>query len=137
MKKQVLILCLIAVLVSSVSAISVYVLHHPSEAEVPETYGLTEYLDDQLMSNGSKWSWGNVTPGVTYTKNLTVVNSGNSQVTVYLRVSGLPDGWSLTWTGNNTVLQPQKAAVGNLDLSVPGNATGQKYQWDSWVEGEE
>jgi len=88
----------------AVLAMTSYVLYFPQEAVVlPPSPEVNVYVDGQ-PSNGTKISWNPVEPGKSYTKNLEVENVGNTTVKVFLMISGLPEGWSLTWSANGSIL---------------------------------
>jgi len=130
----VLLLCAAAIL-SSVSGAIIYELYYPGQARIPAESELSAYLDGRPWSNGTLIQWGDVDPGLTYAKNLTVVNTGNTQLNVELYVSGLEPGWSLTWAATGTDLDPGEAAIGDLILEVPSNAINGTYNWQQWIRG--
>lgn len=130
----VLLLCAAAIL-STVSGAVVYELYYPGQARIPEETELSAFLDGLPWSNGTLIQYGDVEPGWSYSKNLTVVNTGNTQLTVGLYVSGLEPGWSLSWAANGTLLDPGDAAIGNLILDVPANGIAGTYNWIQYVRG--
>lgn len=119
------------------ATVNKYVLHIPQEATVSNAT-LVTYVDGKQWTNGTLLNWTTVDPGATYYCNLTVQNTGNVNVTVYLIVDGLPLGWTETWTGNATLLMPNESVSGDLDLTVPVDAVkGAKCNWDSYIKGEQ
>ena len=136
MRKNILVLLLSAIFIlSTVSGAAYYELYYPGQARIPESSELATYIDGLPWSNGTLIQWGDVDPGLTYTKNLTVVNTGTTSLTVCWVVSGLAPGWDLTWAANGTDLDPSEAAIGDLSLEVPSNGTGAVYSWDQWIRG--
>ena len=136
MKRKVLILLILAASLITVASGTVYIsLYYPGSATVPENPELTVYLDSVLWANTTTMAWGDVSPGQNYAKNLTVLNTGNTGVTVILRVQGLPSGWSLSWLANQTAINSGEAATGTLSLSVPTEALAGSHTWDQWIEG--
>ena len=120
----------------AVLAMTSYVLYFPQEAVVlPPSPEVSVYVDGQPWSNGTKISWNPVEPGKSYTKNLEVENVGNTTVKVFLMISGLPEGWSLTWSANGSILHAGEKCSGYLTLTVPPDASG-PYEWDSWIIAE-
>lgn len=136
MKRNVIVLLLCAAaIVSTISGAVIYELYYPGQGRIPEDEELSAFLDGLPWSNGTLIQWGDLEPGWSYAKNLTVVNTGNTQLTVELYVSGLEPGWILTWAGTGTDLDPGEAAIGNLLLEVPSNATAGTYNWIHRVRG--
>ena len=122
------------ILMSSVGAISYYYHLHPSEATVKKT-AIKEYWDGVIKGNGSTLDYGSeLEPGEAYSYNYTVLNSGATVVTVRLIIVDLPPTWSLTWDGNNTVLNPGQAVIGDLLLTVGSGAGDGSYTWDHYLE---
>jgi len=97
---------------------------------------LKAYLDGTPLANGTTIDWEECEPGYTYYfKNFTIVNTGDTTLTVILEPVGLPGGWQLQWQGNNTTLAPSEKAGGWLNLTIPSDATS----WPSWgfyIKGE-
>jgi len=136
MKRNILVLLLCsAAILTTVSGAAYYELYYPGQARIPEESELSTFLDGLPWSNGTLIQWGDVEPGWAYSKNLTVVNTGNTQLNVGLYVSGLEPGWSLTWAANGTLLDPGEAAIGNMILDVPSNGTAATYNWIQYVRG--
>jgi uncharacterized membrane protein len=136
MRRKVLLLLALAVsLISVGSATAYYTLYYTGKANVVENPELTVYLDSVLKLNDTTWDFGDVDPGSDYSKNLTVVNTGNKVLNVILRVQDLPVDWSLTWISNGTDLDPGESVSGSLILSVPSSASSGLKIWDQWIEG--
>jgi hypothetical protein len=124
----------IAVLATLITAVAVNQMLYPQTATVPANSTLIAYLDGNVWPNETTIEWGTVNPGATYTKNFTVYNNGNVNMTVALELSSdQPVGWIETWTANNTLLTPKTSAIGTLSLQVPLDAVGTSYAWTSWV----
>jgi len=134
-RKVLFLLALAMSLITVASGTTYYSLYYPGSADVPENPELTVYLDSVLWANTTAIAWGSVNPGQNYAKNLTVVNTGNTGVTVILKVQGLPGGWTLNWLANQTAINPGEDATGTLSLSVPTEALARSYNWDQWIEG--
>ena len=136
MKRNIITLLICATaIVFSVSGAAYYELYYPGQGRIPESTELSAFLDGLPWSNGTLIQWGDLEPGLSYAKNLTVVNTGTTQLTVGLYVSGLEPGWSLTWAANGTDLDPGEAAIGNMILDVPANGTAGTYNWIQRVRG--
>jgi uncharacterized membrane protein len=134
MRRTVLVGLLALCVVVPVGAFGIYFYYHPSEGGV-KTTELTEYLDGVEISNGTTISFPtDMEPGQSYSKNYSVENTGASVVSVVLRIEDLPSGWSLTWDGNNTALNPGQAAVGDLVLTVGSGAADGSYYWKHYLE---
>ena len=136
MRKTVLIALLsLAVLIPiSVAGAYYYFHYHPSEGGVEKTE-FTEYLDGVELTNSSTISFPpDMEPGQSYIKNYTVVNTGATMLSVSLKIQNLPSGWSLTWDGNNTALNPGQAVIGDLVLTVGSGAADGSYYWDHTIE---
>lgn len=127
---------LISLLVGTVVTASVIQQYYHDESGKVTTVQLEEYLDSQLVANDTSFDWGELLPGESYDWNYTVQNVGSVNCTVYRLVHSLPNGWTETWTGNNTLLTPQDWLVGNLTLTVAANASG-TYNWHSYLIGEQ
>lgn len=136
MRRNILVLLLSAIaIVSSVSGATYYQLYYPGEYTIDTSPELSAYLDGLPWSNGTLIQWGVLEPGWDYSKNLTVVNTGNTLQTVDLIVSGLEPGHNLTWAGTGTLLEPGDSIAGNLLLEIPSNATGKTYPYSQWIRG--
>lgn len=125
---------LIMVLASVVIAGVTIKYYHPETAVVTPV-SLREYLDGELVANGTTFDWDTLEAGVTYDWNYTVENVGSVNCTVYRLAEDLPVGWTETWTHNNTVFMPYETKIGNLTLTVPVNASG-SYSWRSYLIAE-
>lgn len=131
MKKSIITLALVGLLVGVGFGVVVQQYYHPETAFVT-TVKIEEYLDGAPVANGTQLDWGAVLPNSSNLWNYTIRNVGSVKCTVYRVVSGLPGGWNETWTGNNTLLEPQDWLVGDLNLTVPANASG-TYNWHSYL----
>lgn len=88
---------------------------------------LTIYINDIL--NETTIDWGLCEANSTYYfENMTVVNTGNTNLTVYIVVVDLPLDWILDWGGNETLLIPGAKVEGELALTIPASATS----WPTW-----
>lgn len=113
---------------------------YPQVGEV-EGANLAMYIDNAFYPNGTAVQWGepyvdraNITHymceagTVQSFNNLTVVNTGNMNLTVSITTTGLPSGWVLEWLGNNTLLEPDWKVEAALNLTIPTTAT----TWPVW-----
>lgn len=107
--------------------------YYPQVATV-QTLTLETYVDTTLWTNGTQISWGDVKAGQTYTKNLTVKNTGDLTCNVTFRTENLPTGLTETWTANGAILTKGAEVTGNLTLTVASDATTGTHNWDSWVQ---
>jgi len=136
-KKFLVTVALIATVALATIAIAdtLYRLYFPNTVTIV-TPKLTAYLDGTSLANGTTIDWGECEPGYTYYfENFTVVNTGDTTLTVTLEPVGLPGGWQLQWQGNGTTLAPSEKVGGWLNLTIPSDATS----WPSWgfyIKGE-
>jgi len=89
-------------------AATLYTLYFPNTGTIitPE---LKAYLDGTPLANGTTIDWEECEPGSTYYfENFTIVNTGDTTLTVTLEPVGLPGGWQLQWQGNGTTLAPSE-----------------------------
>jgi len=127
-KKSLIAIALLALFIGMVVANSVIRYMYPNIGEIAEPE-LKLYLNDKLYTNNTAIDWGTCYPGCTYSfENMTVVNAGNTNLTVYIVTYGLPSDWTLQWQANNTLIQPNEMASGWLNLTIPENAT----EWPTW-----
>lgn len=137
-KLKILTVILGALLVGAVLSVGIKEYVIPQQATVEPTVNLDIYIDGTPWTNGTLLDWENVTAGETYCfQNLTVVNIGNVNVTVYLLAPDLPAGWTQTWTANATFLQPTEKVEADLTLTVDASAACQTYSWNSYIRGEQ
>lgn len=101
-----------------------------------QSFTLETYVDNVLWTNGSTIDWGTVKPDAEYYfENFTVRNTGSISCTVYLVIPNLPVGWSETWQGNGTLLNPLEQVEASLNLTIPVGADG-TYNFNSYIRGE-
>jgi len=85
---------------------------------------LTAYLGGTLeelgtpLKTGDSIDWGPLIIGQEYIYNLTVISHYTADYTICFLHPGLPDGWTQTWTCNNTVLAAGKMMSGDLSLTA-------------------
>lgn len=133
-KLSLLFVILIAFVIGFAGAIVIveYVIPNIGTINAP---ALEWYVDGTL--NLTPLDWGLCDPGVVYTfDNLTVRNIGNAPLNVTLIPYDLPVNWTLTWRGNETLLNPNEQVEASLDLSIPDTAT----EWGTWgfyIRGEQ
>jgi len=120
-------------LIGMVAAAVVIHYYYPNIGTISQA-SLTLYLNNKLYTNNTAINWtelngGSLDPGYTYTvENMTVVNTGNTPLTVYIVTEGLPADWTLSWQANDTLLNPSEQVSGWLNLTIPDTAT----DWPTW-----
>lgn len=125
-------LALLLALSSLVYALTSIYYNMPMQANVP--LSVKFYVDGSEWQNNTAVDWGNVTAGQSYTKTFDVHNTGNCNFTVAFYVSNLPAGWSLTYSKNNTAVQPQAWLNGTLTLTVPSSVSSGTKTWNCQVK---
>lgn len=131
--KSLIPLILFGILFGVVAGTALQEYLHPMTAEVATTT-LSRTLAGTPLADDEAIDWGLVEPDSTYSyENLTVTNTGNTACNVTLWHNA-PAGWSITWTANNTHLEPAQSAEAPLELYVAASATeGVVYKWNSYV----
>jgi len=124
---------LIASLVSAVLAAVSLLYEMPMTATVTETASLNLYVDGSIWTNGTTIDWGSLEAGKTYTKSLDIKNTGNVALQVWITVEGLPDGWSLSYDQQNSIVQPGQWLNGTLTLTVSEAAGIGDYTWTAYL----
>jgi len=116
--------------VATVAALDIIVNYqYPQDGEI-EGASLDMYVNGVLKPNGTAMDWGVCPKGTVQTfENLTVVNTGNQNLTVTITTTGLPSGWILEWQANNTLLMPDYKVEGWLNLTIPTTET----TWHAWA----
>jgi len=104
----------------------------PQQAGIGEVYATEVYINDSKRTSGVTYDWGNGTTSV----NLQVKNTGNTNVSIYLIISGLPLGWSETWSGNGTLPSVPPNWWQNGTLTLTRNGIAGVYSWNSWIKVE-
>jgi len=107
--------------------------YYPNDGSISNPI-LTVYINDILYLNNTAIDWGTCKAGKTYTKNMTISNTGNINLTVTIMSTGLPKGWTLKWQANNTLLEPDFEIEDSLILTIPANATAWPT-WGFWIYG--
>jgi len=132
--KMAIALCLIIALATSAVAFY-YSFYLPQQVTVtpPPSYGLAVYIDNQPWNDGSKLNWETVQAGSSTSKTLSVQNTGNTNVKVILVTESIPEGITLVWDKNETIVAPGGWANGTLTLTVSSSVAANPYSWDSWV----
>ena len=127
---------IMGLLVGAATAIIYKEYLHPMTAEVV-SITLTRTLEGTELAQDEQIDWGIVENGTTTTLgNLTVTNNGTAPCTVYLWHNA-PNGWTITWNANTSVLEPNQNCTAPLELYVAANATqGMTYNWDCYVRAE-
>jgi hypothetical protein len=91
---------------------------------------LAMFRNGVFCLNGTAGDWGECERGsVQSVRNLTVVNVGDTNLTVSITATGLPSDWILEWEANNTRLDVGYEVEGWLNLTIPETAT----VWPEWA----
>lgn len=135
-KKMLIVTGLIALLLGAAIVWAVQTYVFPNTATLG-TVELTFWLDTDPITSTEEISWGNVTYDSTYYYNFTVKNTGSARCLVIMSLSDFPSDWTLTWTGNETLLDPDEVVSADLELTTPISGTATTYEWDIIVTGEE
>ena len=108
---------------------------HPSTA-TGQTVGITIYLGDEEWINGTAINWGPVEANSQQYDYLNVKNTGQLSCIVTLHSTGLPVGWTQTWTANATTITPNQWANGTLWLNTT-NVEAVTYNWNTIIRAEQ
>ena len=92
------------------------------------SYNLELYFDDILYANGTTIQWGTCEKGENL-RNLTIVNTGDINLTVSITTTDLPLEWILEWNANNTLLKPSYEVKGCINLTIPQT----ENTWHAWA----
>jgi len=127
-KKSLIAIALLALFIGMVAAHTAIKYFYPNIGTINQP-SIEVYLDGQKYENNTAIDWGACDAGATYGFfNFSVLNTGNTNLTVYIVPHGLPSNWTLTWEANNTLIQPNEMASGWLNLTIPETAT----EWPTW-----
>ena len=121
-------MALIAFLAGAVIAQTVVNYYYPQDGTIA-SYSLELYFDGTLRSNGTALNWGICEKSIENSRNVTVVNTGDVNLTVSITTTNLPLGWILEWDANNTILPPDYCIKGWLNLTIPATET----TWHAWA----
>ena len=128
-KKSLIAIALLALFIGMVAANEIIKYFYPNIGSINPKSSIEVYLEGQEYENNTAIDWGACDPGMTYSfSNFSVVNTGDTNLTVYIIPHGLPSDWTLTWEANNTLIQPNEMASGWLNLTIPETAT----EWPTW-----
>jgi uncharacterized repeat protein (TIGR01451 family) len=109
----------------------------PQKASIPSTFGLIIKFDGVVWINGTDIpTWGNVTPGQSITKTVSLENTGTTTInSVTISSNNLPVGWTETLSAlPNSGLAPKAVAnSGVLTLTPSVNAVAGNYSWTSLI----
>lgn len=123
---------IIAILVGIAGAEILKQYYHEMTAEVV-SITLTRTFNGTILTDDEQINWGIVEPDTTTVAQLNVTNTGTAPCNVTLWHNA-PIGWTITWSLNNTRLEPSESAVAPLDLYVPADAIqGSVETWDCYV----
>jgi len=135
----ILIVCLLAA--TAAWAINEYILQKPFRQDATAVNpSMLVYLGGDLLADNELLSWDEIIVGVEYyMDNLTVRNTGDCNIMVFLIQENFPSGWIQTWENttasvNGTTLQPNTQVSGNLTLTA--NSVGTE-SWNSYVVAEQ
>lgn len=127
---------IIALFIGAFATYAILEYYHQMTATVT-SIKLTRNINGTILTDNEPIDWGIVENGTTTTLgNLTVTNNGTKQCTIYLWHDA-PNGWTVTWDANASVLEPNQNCTAPLELYVAANATqGMTYNWDCYVRAE-
>ena len=133
-KRKVLTVSLVAVLIGAAAALLTE-SYHPNNVTIA-SLPFREWLDEVEYFDTDTFDWGTCAKGYSYIFNYTVQNIGNIVGTFYITLTNLPEDWSVTWSVNNTVLQPLGIAEGDLTLTIADSAIPEAtYNWEMYTTG--
>ena len=122
----------VAALVIFIVVVVAIVLATGTPPQATQTSGLAVKFDGvtQTWNNTvpQTLSWGQVTPSMTYTKNVTVTNLNNQTVTLILYTTE-PQGNIHTWPKNNSALVANATTNADLTLTTDSTITAGTYTW--------
>jgi hypothetical protein len=95
------------------------------------------YVEGTRWENGSTIDWGTCPRGGNVTKALDIYNLGGVPLNVSITTENLPTDWTLTYSGNKTVIPPSSWLYGNLTLTVSVGAGEGVYNWTAYLRIEE
>lgn len=127
-KITVLLLCILIGVAAAAAGVTLIQYWYPNTGIINKP-SLKLYIDTIYYPNETAIDWGSCDVNSTYYfENMTVINTGNTNLTVYIIPAGLPSTWTLTWTGNDTFLMPTQKVEGELSLTIPASAA----TWPTW-----
>ena len=131
-KKTLITLCAVAFVasLSSVFAASMLV-NMPMSAHVDGISGYVVNVASAPYTSDTPISWGTVTTG-TYTKAVSIQNTGNTPLTIAFATSGLSSGWTLTCDLPASV-GAYATVSGVLTLTVPANVPAGDYSFSASI----
>jgi len=124
-----------AAVVGVVYAVSVFAQNNPSNAVYEGTSSLEVKLGGAILADAATVNWGVVEPSTSYTKSLSVKNTGTVPVVVTVAAANLPAGFSLTWASNGATLNAGETNTATLTLQTPASLTVQTYSWTMTTQG--
>lgn len=133
-KKKVSLALTLAIIITFASvAFAAITLYYkmPMSATVVESAKLTMYLDNATWTNGTDVDWGNFTAGESKQKSFDIYNKGNVALQITMQTSGVPQDWSIIYSGNGTVVNPLEWLNGTLTLTVTSEASLATYYWQT------
>jgi len=97
---------------------------------------LIEYqFDETEKVDGDIFDWGTFTIG-TNRKDLNVTNIWETPIRVFLYYNNLPEDWTLTWAGNNTLLDTTDQILNSLTLLIPETTAPGTYNFNTIIYAE-
>jgi len=115
-----------------------FTLYYPMKGTISATEQIKVYKDSGLtqeLANSTTIDWGALGIGANL-KTYWIKNIGNCNVTLTLRNTGLPAGWTLTWNYTGLPLQLSQVATVKITLTVPSSPLQGTYSWNSWIDAE-
>ena len=135
--KYILLIVLFGILVFTgfVTAGYIATYLHPTTAQ-GQIINLEMYLDDKLWANTSDLDWGPVTSNETIVAYLNIKSIGELNCTVTMAVTGIPAGWTQTYSENGDFLESGEWLNGTITLTT-GTVEDIPYSWDTIITAEQ
>jgi hypothetical protein len=127
----------IAIILASLLLIGIVAASIISNLNYPQTATIAE-AEALVLLNGSEWAnntkieWGIIIPSVEKTFDFDIQNIGQVPFTAVMVISNLPEGWTETYSGNNTLIIVGETLEGTLSLTASKGSTG-THAWDSCI----
>ncbi len=86
--------------------------------------------------NPTTLDWGAMDPGATYLVELSITNTGNTDLTIII-TANLPQGWTHSWAYNNTVFQHGASKIADYELTPAADALAGMYTWTTNITATE
>ena len=108
---------------------------HPTTAQ-GQIIKLEMYLDDTLWANNSDLDWGLITSNETIIVDLDIKSIGELNCTVTMAVTGIPAGWTQTYSEDGDFLESGEWLNGTITLTT-GTVKAIPYNWNTIIEAQQ